>query len=148
MRKTTRNKSGVAIVEGAASMAVMLPIVFLCIYVALEVSYMYVLKATLAEGAREAARSLAIAYGRDPDIASSRSSQDSEVFDRVRIANVINASAQFNDPVFNANAEPPTVTVTVRYTDNQYGLPPFPNPDPLNVSGLLTLVGSSTYRLQ
>ncbi|MBY0548090.1 MAG: pilus assembly protein [Candidatus Obscuribacterales bacterium] len=148
MRKTTRNKSGVAIVEGAASMAVMLPIMFLCIYVALEVSYMYVLKATLAEGAREAARNLAIAYGRDPDIAGDRSSQDSEVFDRVRIANVINDSAQFNDPVFNANAEPPTVTVTVRYTDNQFGLPPFPNPDPLHVSGLLTLVGTSTYRLQ
>lgn len=148
MRKTTRNKSGVAIVEGAASLAVMLPIMFLCIYVALEVSYLYVLKSTLAEGAREAARDLAIAYGRDPEVANSRSAQNTAVFDRVRINNVINNSLQFDDPVFNPTSEPPTVTVTVRYTPDQYGLPPFPNPDPLRLSGSFHLHGTSTYRLQ
>ena len=83
MAKTIRNRRGVAIVEGAASMAVMLPIMFMCIYVALEVSYMYVLKSTLAEAAREGARNMAIAYGRDPQIVSNRSAQDSVVFDRI-----------------------------------------------------------------
>jgi Flp pilus assembly protein TadG len=148
MRKIKRKNSGVAIVEGAASMVILLPIMFLVMYVALEVSYMYVLKSSLAEAAREAARNLAIAYGQDPAIATDRGLQDSTVFDKLRIGAIINSSAQFDNPVFNTSNDPPTVTVRVNYTGGQYNLPPFPNPDPLHLEGNFQLFGTSIYRLQ
>lgn len=146
--RTARRACGGAIVEGAAALTVLLPVVILLVLAAMEISYAYVLKGSLTEAAREAARSLSIAYGQDPTIATNRSLQDSKVLTKIRIANVVNNEGQFDNPVFDTAADPPTVTVTVRYLSQQFGLPPFPNPDPLNLGSNFQLTGVSTYRLQ
>ena len=145
--RPSRNNQGAMIAEAGATMALMLPILIVVIFVGLEASYAYLIKSSLSEGAREAARSLAIDYGLDPAIASSRSAQDAQVFNNIRINNIINNSQQFDNPVFNTASNPPTVSVNVRYTSNQYGLPQFPNPDPLNLKNTLVIAGTATYRL-
>ena len=96
----------------------------------------------------EKARELAVQYGVNPAIATSRTLQNSLVFDNIRVNNIINSSNQFSNPVWNTAAIPPTVAVTATYTSNQNGLPPFPNPDPLHLSNSFVINASSTYRIE
>jgi hypothetical protein len=70
------------------------------------------------------------------------------VFDTIRIHNIVNASSQFDDPVWSPGSTPPTVSVTVHYTSEKNGLPPFPNPDPLHLGSHFQLAATSTYRLE
>jgi hypothetical protein len=139
---------GATIVETGASLAVFLPILLAMLFVVIEVSTAFLIKESLAQGAREAARALAVAYGNNPGIATSRSQQNAQVFDTIRIVNIIASSAQFSNPVFSPNANPPTVTVTATFTSNQNGLPQFPNPDPLHLGANFKLSSTSTYRLE
>ena len=136
------------IAEAAAALSLLLPLTVMLVFVALEVSHAYLIKNALSEAAREAARNLAIAYGQNRTVATSRDLQDSSSFDKVRITNMVNDSEQFDDPEFSTTADPPVVSVTVRYKSAQYGLPQFPNPDPLNIGTNLEIASSSTYRLQ
>jgi hypothetical protein len=145
---TYSRKKGSTIIESAAAMLMYLPILITFLFVVLEVATFFLIKETLAQAARQAARDLAVAYGSNPGIASSRSQQDTQVFNTIRVNNIINASAQFSNPIFNPNSSPPTVSVSVSYTGNQYGLPPFPNPDPLHLGSNFVLNSSSTYRLE
>lgn len=142
-----RNK-GAVLAESAAALSLMLPILITVLFVALEASYAYLIKYSLSEAAREAARDLSIAYGMDPTIAASRSSQDTQVFDHIRIKNMVNDSQQFENPTFNTAGTPRTVAVTVEYKGGSYGLPKFPYPDPLQMGNTLKIVGTSSYRLQ
>lgn len=150
LRSKRRSKRAAVIAETAAAMALFLPLTILITFVGLEVSYSYLLKSSLSEAAREAARSLSIAYGLDSTIAGAgnRSVWNQKAFDHIRIYNVVNDSLQFDDPVWNNNADPPTVTVTVRYKSDRYGLPHFPNPDPLHLGDNFEVNGIATYRLQ
>jgi Flp pilus assembly protein TadG len=143
-----RGQQGVSVVEAAASLSLLLPLTITLLLVVLESSYAYLIKNSLSDGAREAARSLAIAYGQNPAIADDRSMQNSQVFDHVRITNMINNSQQFDDPVFDTGGSPATVTVNLRYTSGQYGLPPFPNPDPLNLGNNFRISAQAVYRLE
>ncbi len=129
-------------------MVLLIPLVFLVLFVALEASKAYFIKESLAQGARQAARDLAVAYGQNSQIEYNPSMQDSMVFDNIRLAGVIASSEQFDAPVFNSGGSPPTVTVTVHYRGGQYGLPTFPNPDPLNLGSNFALDATSTYRLE
>jgi Flp pilus assembly protein TadG len=142
------NESGISIVEAAASLSLLLPLMIVIVFVILEVSGAYLIKTSLSQGARRAARDLAVAYGQNPAVAGSRSLQNAMVLDNVRIPNMINDSRQFNDPVFDTNTTPHTVQVTVKYASNQYGLPPFPHPDPLNLGSQFAISAESTYRLE
>lgn len=126
----------------------MIPLLIAILFVMLEASKAFMIKETLAQGARQAARNLAVEYGKDEQIQYNRSLQDALVFQNIRLKSVINANAQFSDPVWNTVATPPTVTVTVTYTPNQYGLPPFPNPDPLKLGNNFVLNAEATYRLE
>ncbi len=139
---------GVSIAEAAASLTLLLPLMMTILFVVLEASYAYLIKTSLNEAAREAGRDLSVAYGQDASIAGNRTLEDAQVFDTIRITNMVNNSAQFSEPVWNTSSSPPTVTVGVTYTSGQYGLPTFPNPDPLGLSGQLTISASSTYRLE
>lgn len=143
-----RKKRAAVIAETAAAMALFLPLTVLITFVGVEVSYAYLLKSSLSEAAREACRSLSIAYGLDSSIAGNRAIAEQKAFNHIRMHNVINSSAQFADPVWNTTADPPTVTVKVTYASDQYGLPHFPNPDPLHLGDNFVVVGTSTYRLQ
>src|SRR5271168_809739 len=107
-----KRKRGFAIVESAAAICVVLPLIFLVIFSVLEISYAYMLRSSLDSAARNAARDLAVDYGQDPTIATSRTQQDSLVFDSIRMTNVIANSAQFDNPVFDTTDSPPTVSVT------------------------------------
>lgn len=142
-----RSRKGALLAEGVAAMSLLLPILIAVLFVAIEASHAYLIKSSLSEAAREASRGLAVEYGKNPAIASDRSLQDSRVFDRVRIANMVASSAQFDNPVFRPTADPPTVSVSVKYTGGQHGLSPFPNPDPLNMGDSLVIVGEAAYRL-
>lgn len=150
-RRINRRKRAAVIAETAAAMCLFLPLTILITFVGVEVSYTYLLKSALSEAAREAARSLAIAYGLDSSIAANggnRAAADEKSYDHIRMYNVINSSEQFDDPVWNDQGDPPTVTVTVRYKSDQYGLPHFPQPDPLNLGANFVVTGTATYRLQ
>ncbi|MBI4534606.1 MAG: pilus assembly protein, partial [Candidatus Melainabacteria bacterium] len=139
---------GAAIAEAGAAMCLILPVVFVVLFAVLEASYAYLIKDNLTQAARAAARNLAIAYVQNPDIVGNRALQESMVLDRVRLANFVNDSRQFDDPTFDTASDPPFVSVTVRYLGGQFGLPPFPNPDPLHLGGRYTIVASSTYRTE
>ena len=147
-----KRKSGSAIVETAAVLVVMLPVFILVIFVALEACQAYMIIQALDQGAREAARNLAAAYASDKGIVTDVVAQDTYGFEPVRIHNIINSSNQFSTPVWyvpgDSTAAQPTVTVSVKYTPNQYGLPPFPNPDPLHIGSNFLLQSTSTYRLE
>lgn len=143
-----QNKRAATIAEAAASMVVMVPLMVLLIFTALEVSYACFLLQNLAQAARTAARSLAVEYGADPDIVGDRNLQDQLVFDFIRLPNVVNDSAQFDTPYFQTANQPHTVTVTVHYTGGQYSLPLFPTPDPLRLGLQFPLTAQSTYRLE
>lgn len=148
MKLTCRTHKGSSLVECAASMAVMLPLLMTILFVMMEMAQAYLIKEGLVQGAREAARGLAIAYNRNPSIAGNRTLADSSVLNNIRIQNIINASTQFNDPVWNTNQSPATVTVTVNYTSNKNGLPQFPAVDPLNLAANFALSAASTYRIE
>jgi len=108
-----RKSSGGSIVEAAAALTVILPVVVLLTFAVVEVSYAFLLKSSLSQAARQAARDLAVGYGRDPKVATSRSMQEQMAFDQVRIVNILTSSAQFEDPVFNTATTPHTVAVKV-----------------------------------
>jgi Flp pilus assembly protein TadG len=146
-RHSRRNK-GSSIVETAASLVILLPTVIFIVFMTVEVSYAYMLKSTLSEGAREAARDLSIAYGLDPTIAGDRTKEEAKAYNKIRIQNVINNSAQFENATWKTDTDPPTVSVSVKYLSGQYSLPVFPNPDPLHLGNTFVLAGTATYRLQ
>ena len=144
----TRRHSGAVIAETAAAISLFVPIVVTLIFVTLETSHCFYLKTMLSEGARQAARDLAIQYGSNPAIAYDRALQDTLVFDYVRLGGVIASSKQFDTPTFNTGLEPHNVRVVVRYTSGQNGLPLFPAFDPLGLGSTLNLSANSTYRLE
>ncbi len=143
-----RKMGGATLAETAASFVIMIPLIMTVLFVVLECSQAFLIKESLAQGARQAARDLAVVYGKNPAVASDRSLQDAMVFNNIRVTNIINASAQFATPTFNTAGLPPTVTVTVSYTSGQNGLPVFPNPDPLRLGNSFQLNATSTYRLE
>lgn len=142
-----RSRKALTIAETAASMAFLVPIIVLLIFAVIEVSQAYHIHNGLSDAARRAARDLAAAYAQSSRVVGDRSLQNSLVYDRIRIQNVINSSEQFGEATFDEGADPPTVTVVVRYTGEETGLPKFPDPDPINLGASLNLQATATYRL-
>jgi Flp pilus assembly protein TadG len=140
-------KRGGTIAETAASLVLLLPLLIMILFVGLEASRAYMIKESLAQASRQAARDLAVIYGRDGTIANNSTMEAIQVYDNIRINGAITSSRQFSSQ-WNTSAAPPTVTVTVQYTSGQNGLPTFPNPDPLKLGGNFQLNASSTYRLE
>src|SRR5438105_11342904 len=105
-----RKQRGASLVETAASMVILLPLIVMVLFVVLEASQAYLIKEGLSNGARQAARDLSVIYGQDAQIQFSRSQQDNLVFSQVHLNNIINNAAQFDDPTWNTGGIPPTVT--------------------------------------
>jgi hypothetical protein len=145
--RRTRER-GTVLTEAAAALVIMVPLAIVFIYVMIETSYAYFLKASLAQCSRQASRDLAIAYGSNPSIVFDRTEQEERVFNHIRLFNVVNSSAQFDNPEWNTGSEPHTVKVVVRYTSGENSLPRFPEPDPLNLGGSFRLMAESTHRLE
>lgn len=146
--RNRRNQTGVSLVEFAVALALFLPLLITIIYVVLEASYMYTVKANLDVASRKAARELAILYGTNR-VQAQQPKGSNPVFTNTRIPNFVADNNQFDDPTFNTNPAPGTVTVTIHYpVGGMYGLPPFPNPDPLHIGTNFDLTSTSTFSLE
>ncbi len=145
--KMIRNRRGSAIIEGAAALVMMLPVLMVILFVTIETSIAFLIQTSLAQGAREDARNLAIAYAQHPDIVTNTSEQQA-CCSNIKIVNIIGSPNQFTAPTFQTTTQPYTVSATVNYTSGMNGCPIFPNPDPLHLSSKFKLQASSTYRLE
>lgn len=142
-----RTSSG-NISEFAAVLVIVVPLVLALLFAGYEFAYGYMIKSNLDNAAKNAARAMAIAYGKDSTIATNHSKQQA-VYDSIRVPNFVNANQQFSDPDFKpAGGSPKNVTITVTYLPGQYNLPQYPSPDVLNLSPTLRISGTYTYRLE
>jgi Flp pilus assembly protein TadG len=148
-RVSSRLCSGVAIMEFAAALMLLLPLTIVVCYVAAEAMQICMIKSVLNHGAAVAARRLSIAYASDP---ASAIANPEASFENVRINNVIIDDRQFAIPAgtagWNLYSKPPTVCVEVTFKGGLYGLPTFPNPDPLNLGANFVLKSSAKANLE
>lgn len=144
-----RNRAGFAIVELSASLMLLLPLLVVVCYVAAEAMQLCMIKSVLNHAASVAARRLAIAYASDQ---MSAISNPENTFSSIRVNNVVIDDRQFSIPPGTAGwdlySKPPTVCVEVTFTSDQYGLPRFPSPDPLNLGTNLVLKSSAKANLE
>lgn len=138
---------GSSLAEVGAALAIIFPLLLVMLFGFIEATKLFMIKNGLAACARQAARSMSIAYADDPTIEYDRAMQDTQVFDNIRMDNIVNDSDQFDDAVFDTVSDPGSVTVTVKYLSNQYGLPTFPDHDFLGLGDSIELSNSSTYSL-
>lgn len=144
--KTLVNRKGTTLVETVVTMSIMIPIMIATVLVIAEVSHFYAIKQGLLHASRQAARSMVAMYDESPLIVNNRPSQNTLVYDQVRVPNVVSDTTQFDEAKFNTKSIPPIVTVTAHYKGGQTGLPPFPWFDPLNM-GTVPIGASATYTL-
>lgn len=144
-----RGSRGVTMAEFAASLAFLLPVIIIAGFVAFQVAQVYMVKTTLDFAAQTAARNLAIEYGKDP---VSAEAFPEKVFDKIRLVGIVKSTDQFSIPSgtagWNTTVNPSTVTVNVTFQGGKFGLPPFPNPDPLGLSQDFSLTSTATFRLE
>lgn len=143
--RTRRPKHGAAIVEMVAALILLFPILVAILLVTIEASTAYSLYGGVDLAARNAAHALGKEFGKNPQIAFDTSAQQA-ILSGIRVNNVVNDNAQFTGLVFDFN-NPPTVTLTCDFLSGQYGLPVFPNPDPLGMKGN-RISSTATFRLQ
>lgn len=146
--KNKRGGKAQGLVETAAAMAVLIPLFMLILYVSSEISQAYMIKTAMTAAAHRAARNLSIAYWQNSTISNNRAAQESLVLDQIRIGTMVVDSHQFSDVTYELNATPPSVSVTVTYTGGQYGLAPFPNPDPLHLGSHFQISSTETHALE
>jgi hypothetical protein len=146
-RNRTNRKSGVSLVEFAAALTLGLPLVIAILYVVLEASVYFAIRTNIDVAARNAARALAIEYGKDPTIAASPSGPKVQaVLTKIRIPGFVVNNGQFNTPTFDTAVSPSSVTIVCQYpSGGMYGLPKFPNPDPLNLGSSFKVISSATF---
>ena len=144
-----RSTSGFAIPELAAALMLLLPLPIAICFVAAEAMQFCMIKSVLNRGAAVAARRLAIAYGTN---AAGAIANPQDSFSNCRVANIIVDNQQFNVPPgtsgWNLYSKPPTVTVEVTFASGQYGLPTFPNPDPLGLGRNFSMTSSAKANLE
>lgn len=144
-----RNQKGTSIPEFGASL-LFLPFLFLVIFAAVQFTHAYIIRAELSAAARQAARDIAIQYGVDSTSVTTRSQQDSVVFNNIRLYPCVTKSSQFSDAyIFTkgaGNTARKYVTITANYVNTQNGQLY------RDISGWLKmpdkLSESSTYRLE
>jgi Flp pilus assembly protein TadG len=142
-----RGRSGISLVEFAAALALGLPLLIAILYVTLEASYYFTIRTNIDIAARNAARALAIEYGKDPTIAAAPAGPKCQaVLTKIRIPGFVANNAQFSTPTFDTTVAPNTVTIACTYpSGGAYGLPKFPNPDPLNLGPTFQVISSATF---
>lgn len=147
--RVNREGRGVTMAEFAASLAFLLPVIIIAGFVAFQVAQIYMVKTTLDFAAQTAARNLAIEYGKDP---VSAEAFPERTFDKIRLTGIVVSSDQFSVPSgtagWNTTVNPSTVTVTVTFQGGKFGLPPFPNPDPLGLGQDFSLTSAAAFRLE
>ena len=145
-----RSPRGYAIAESAASLTILIPIVFVAAFVAIEVCQVFLIMAGLNQSAYWAARQIAINYGNNPTAAQLPTGNlgYNGVFSKVTFVNIVNSAQQFQAPTFNTAASPGSVTVICQYQSGQHNLPTFPYPDPLHLGTNFQISSSATVDLE
>lgn len=139
---------GASIPEFAVVLSLFLPLMLTIVYVVLQASNLYMIKANLDVASRKASRELAILYNTNQAQASAPAASNT-VYTNTRIPNFVVANGQFDDPQFVTNPKPGTVTVRIHYpTQGGFGLPPFPNPDILKLGSAFDLSSQATFSLE
>lgn len=151
-----RNRRGSLIIEYAAALVVIFPIVFITVFTCYEMSLAFMIFNALNQSSHSAAMILAKAYGSDPSVASDTSKQTSYL-QNVTFTNMVVSTNQFT-VTFPPNPQTsswtdttgnvPIVLVTCTYTGGQNGLAPFPNPDPLNLGPKISLQATAVAFLE
>lgn len=137
----------------------MLPVFIFILLSAIEACRFVAIIQGLDQGARQAARNLAVAYATDPGIVNDSAAQQTYGFDPVQVPGVINDPGQFDAPVWDnvpgASSEvsdasiPQSVTVVVTYKSaGNHTLLPFPGIDPLHLGNNVVLRQSATYVIE
>lgn len=131
-----RRENGVSLVEFCAALVLGIPLVITILYVTLEASIYFAIKTNTDIAARNAARSLAIEIGRNGAVATEGNggTVHQQVYTRNQIPRYVVNNAQFTSNFTAGPPAPATITVWCTYpSGGAYGLPGFPNPDPLNL---------------
>lgn len=154
--KNSRNRCGYLIVEYAAALVVIFPLVFITVFTCYEMSLAFMIYNALNQSAHSAAMTLAKVYGSDPTVAADTSLQTSYL-QNITFTNMVVSPNQFT-VTFPANPQHsswldtegnvPIVVVTCAYTSGQNGLTPFPYPDPLNIASKITLQATAVAFLE
>lgn len=148
-KRRGRSSGGFAVAELAAALMLLLPLTIAVCFVAAEAMQFCMIKSVLNHGAAVAARRLAIAYGTN---AAAAIANPEDSFSNCRVANIIVDNRQFSIPPgtagWNLYSKPPTVTVEVTFASGQYGLPTFPNPDPLRLGRNFSMTSSAKANLE
>lgn len=147
--KYRRRADGGMLAEATAALSLLFPILVLVIFVTLEASEAYVIARHMNNAAFLAARALAVKYQAYPMIKTDSAAQQ-QIFNTIRIPNMVSGNMQFGSPVWSTNQTPDTVTVSCRYLSGQGNppLPTFPRWNPLNLGPGFQVASSATYRLQ
>lgn len=155
-RRKSRNRWGYLIVEFAAALLVILPIVFITVFTCYEMSLAFMIYNALNQSAHSAAMTLAKVYGSDPTVAANTSLQTSYL-QNITFTNMVVSPEQFtvtfppnpqHSSWLDTEGNVPMVVVTCTYTGGQNGLAPFPNPDPLNIASKITLQATAVAFLE
>lgn len=147
-RKRSRLRHGGSIAELAASLTILLPIIIVGAFVAIESAQVFMINAALNQSASWAARQVAIAYGSNP---TATKANPTSIFRNIKFMNIVVSPQQFQIPSqggWNESSQPPSVTVVVSFKSGTYGCPTFPNPDPLGLGSNLTISARATCRLE
>ena len=127
----------------------MIPLLIVVCFISVESMMVCMIKSILNYSASVASRDLAIEYGTNP--VGAMSNPDS-IFSNIRFMSVVVSNDQFSIPEgaagWSTTSSPPTVTVEVTFKGGQFGLPDFPNPDPLALGPDFSLSSTATMILE
>lgn len=138
-----RAREGITLVEAAAALALLLPLLVVVIFVIIEATKAYEISRDLQIGAELGARALATNGSTTTGV------QQQQILSNITVGNTVVDPSQFYNVVWNQDDNPPSVTVFVQYkSTGPKQPPPFPNPDPLNLGANFIMKSQSTYRLQ
>jgi len=154
-RQCSRVTSGAVSAEFAAAVCLITPITILVVFSCYEIMTAFLIHHALLHSAHTAAMALSKAYGGDASYATSVDKQN-QVFQDIKFANIVISPYQFSAqfPPTPATADwttpgnVPALTVTCSYKGGQYGLPPFPSPDPLKLGSNFTLSAQAKAYLE
>lgn len=146
LQRNLRAPRATSLIETVVALILGLPVVIAIIFVIVECCSYFLIQANVDAATRKATRDLSIEWGKDPSVATDSSKQQA-IFTDCLIPGFVNDPAQFSAPVFDGT-DPPTVTVVGSYAAGQYGLSPFPHPNPLGIKGDFTIRSEATYRLE
>lgn len=150
IENSKKRRRGAVLAEAVSSLALLFPVIVLSLFVMIESTYAYTIARNMKNAAFLAARQLAKEYKSYNGITSDTAAQDA-IYSQIRIPLMVTGNAQFSVPSggWQTGANPPSVTVEVRYLSGQGSpaLPQFPHPGILNLGNNYVVAARASYCL-